>query len=334
MNQVKHERAAPKAVGALLCPLCNSNNQHQFQVLYSREPVWEIVVCTHCSFTFIPGCYRHGRSTEYYQDDTVAKVVKQGNNWVKLQRQKLRLFFLKKFIRQGKILDIGAGWGHFLYAAGEEGFVTKGVERDSTASGYAREELGMDVIQSDFCELPESEKFDVITMWDVLEHLDDPVGVIAKCARLTNEEGFLLLQVPQIDSFFARLQKQQWIHLSLEHVNYFNKKTITDLLSQNGYEVLRIKSSFELKFVLTHSLAYRLRKKKRAPDHPGNKSKFFEDKAATPSEGATLFNKFTNMPQGLLWCFVRMHNIIYNLLSVLNIGEEMMVIARKKISAA
>lgn len=330
MNQVKREGAASKAVGALYCPLCNSNDEVAFRVLYNNKPAWEIMVCDHCSFTFIPGHYRSAMGNQYYEDDSVVQHMKQGNNWVKLQRQKLRLSFLKKFIRKGRVLDIGAGWGHFLYAATEAGFTTKGVERDSSAAGYACRELGLDVLQQDFWDLPETEQFDVITMWDVLEHLDDPCQVIGKCARLTKDSGYILLQVPQIDSFFARLQKQQWIHLSLEHVNYFNRKTIKMLLEQNGYEICSIKSSFELKFLLTHSLAYRLKKKKTGQKQCTNKDTFYEHKAATPAEGAALFNKFTRVPHWILWCFVKTHNMIYNLLSALNIGEEMMVIARKK----
>lgn len=331
MIQVTTERAVPKTVGALHCPLCKSSDERRFRVLYSNKPAWEIIVCDHCSFTFIPGHYRSAMGSEYYEDDSVVQHMKQGNNWVKLQRQKLRLSFLKKFVRKGKVLDIGAGWGHFLYAASEAGFSTKGVERDSSAAEYARGELGLDVLQQDFRDLPETEQFDVITMWDVLEHLDDPCEIIEKCARLTKDNGYILLQVPQIDSFFAGLQKQQWIHLSLEHVNYFNRETIEMLLVQNGYEICRIKSSFELKFLLTRSLAHRLKKNKKIQELPADKQTFYEDKAATPAEGAALFNKFTRVPHWMLWCFVKAHNMIYNLLSAMNVGEEMMVIARKKI---
>ncbi len=330
MNQNESVHVMDTTDTLIVCPLCNNQNKDQFPVKYSHKPEWEVVVCGNCSFTFIPAHYRKVVSYEEYKDDSTVQQMKKGNNWIKIQRQKLRLSFLKKFIRSGKILDIGAGWGHFLLAAQQEGFETMGVEYDRHSAGYAREELGLDVRQIDFFKLPETEQFDVLTMWDVLEHLDDPDRVIEKCARLTRANGYILIQVPQIDSYVAQKQKEKWIHLSLDHVNYFSRKTITALMEKHGYEVLKIKSSFELKFLLTHSLASRLKKKKAGPQPAAEEKVFFEDRAATPAEGAALFNKFTNIPRWMLWCMVKANNVVYNTLSAMNVGEEMMVIARKK----
>jgi 2-polyprenyl-3-methyl-5-hydroxy-6-metoxy-1,4-benzoquinol methylase len=330
MDQIKHKMTETLTTEILHCPLCNNNDKEHFQVLYSHRPEWEIMVCERCTFTFIPDYFLDKQSNEHYNDTLKLQHVKQGNNWVKLQRHKLRMSFLKKYIKQGKLLDVGAGWGHFLYAASQEGFATKGIEMDHIAAGYAQQELGLDVQRVDFRDLDNMEQFDVITMWDVLEHIENPVKIIEKCAELTKDNGYILIQVPQIDSYVARMQKQKWIHLSISHVNYFSRETVTKLFEEHGYEVLKIKSSFELKFVLTHSIAARLKRNKKENNKSGSKPVFYEDRAASPAEGAALFNKFTKVPHWILWCFVKAHNIIYNLLSAMNIGEEMMVIARKK----
>jgi len=71
----------------------------------------------------------------------------------------------------------------------------------------------------------------VITLWDVLEHIDKADTFIDKCTKLNKPGSYLVLQVPQIDSYFAKRHKDQWKMMGLDHVNYFSKKTITKLLS-------------------------------------------------------------------------------------------------------
>lgn len=331
MNKNEHEEMmALPAIGELFCPLCNNRQATDFTALYNHLPEWEVVVCNGCSFTFIPDFYRQQVSYEVYKDGATLTQMQKGNVWIKLQRQKLRVAFLQRYLKKGRLLDVGAGWGHFLLAAKGAGFNVRGVEPDGNSSGHAQNSLGLDVRNMSVMDLPDTEQYDVITMWDVLEHLDQPANFIDKCARLTTEGGYLLLQVPQIDSYVAKRQKEKWIHLSLDHVNYFSRKTITRLLEQKGYEVLEIRSSFELKFLLTHSLAARIKQKNARKKGLPVAKVFYEDRAATPAEGAALFNKFTKVPQWMLWCFVKMHNMVYKFMSAINVGEEMMLIARKK----
>ena len=96
--------------------------------------------------------------------------------------------------------------------------------------------------------------------------------------------GYLFIQVPQIDSVLARLLKERWSMLSLDHVNYFSKKTMTRLLSQHGFVVKRMKSSIELKYILLYVvLPFLKRKQKRKEEW-------------TVSERQRAFNRLTNRP--------------------------------------
>lgn len=106
MNQVKLKMTEAKAVGAMYCPLCNNCNKDQFEVLYSHKPEWEIMVCNDCSFTFIPDAYRDAADCKDYKDESTLQHVKQGNNWIKLQRQRQRMGFLEKVIKHGKVQAI------------------------------------------------------------------------------------------------------------------------------------------------------------------------------------------------------------------------------------
>jgi hypothetical protein len=155
-----------------------------------------------------------------------------------------------------------------------------------------------------------------------LEHIDDVDGILKHIHQLLSENGLLVIQVPQIDSFIAKRTGKKWSMLSHTHINYFSRSTMKKTLEKNGYEVLDFRSSIELKLLLMYVLYPILRKFK------GDKK---ED--ITSNERQTYFNKVTNQPKWFLKTSVVLHNLLYNLLSRLNIGEELMVVARKKSNA-
>ncbi len=306
------------------CCVCGNNDKNKFRLKYQKEK-FAVVTCDVCSLHFIPPYYRKQIEYTQYKNADVTAAIRAGNNWVKIQRHKLRFKFIQKFIKSGKLFDLGAGWGHFMLAGKELGYDVYGVEISEQPYLYCVNDLKLPVDHIDFFEMDESKKFDVITMWDVLEHIDKADDFLAKCAKLTKPDGYLFLQVPQIDSYFAKKHKDNWKMMGLDHVNYFGHDTITKILQRNGYEVVKIKSSFEIKLFIMYTLLPFLKKFK------SNKKQTTAQANATinAAERQQYFNKFTTKPMWQLKLFVFVHNIIYNTLSALNIGEEMMVAARK-----
>jgi 2-polyprenyl-3-methyl-5-hydroxy-6-metoxy-1,4-benzoquinol methylase len=307
------------------CCVCDNVNPEKFSLKYQKDS-FAVVVCDICSLHFIPPFYRKQIQYTQYKNADVTAAVRLGNNWVKIQRHKLRFQFIKKYIKQGKLFDLGAGWGHFMLAGKELGYDVYGVEIAEQPYMYCVNDLKLPVDHIDFFEMDESKKFDVITMWDVLEHIDKADVFLDKCARLNKSGGYLFLQVPQIDSFFAKKHRDNWKMMGLDHVNYFSRKTITQILEKNGYEVVRIKSSFEIKLFIMYTLLPLIKKLK------SNKKQSLREtnSSINAAERQQYFNKFTKRPMWQLKLFVFVHNIIYNMLSALNIGEEMMVAAKKK----
>lgn len=306
------------------CCVCGNVNPKEFQLKYQKEK-YAVVTCNKCSLHFIPPYYRKQIKYTQYKNSEVTAAVRSGNNWVKVQRHKLRFKFIQKFAKSGKLFDLGAGWGHFLLAAKELGYDIYGVEISEQPYLYCVNDLKLPVDHIDFFEMDESKKFDVITMWDVLEHIDKADDFLDKCNKLTKTGGYLFLQVPQIDSYFARRHKDNWKMMGLDHVNYFGKETITKILANHGYEVVKIKSSFEIKLFIMYTLLPLIKKIK------GTKKQTVAEANQTinAAERQQYFNKITSKPMWQLKLFVFIHNMIYNTLSALNIGEEMMVAARK-----
>ena len=82
---------------------------------------------------------------------------------------------------------------------------------------YAKQDLKLPVERIDFFDLEvEDRTYDIITTWDVLEHIVDADKVIEKCEKMLKSGGYLFIQVPQIDSFFAKLWKENWRNISSE----------------------------------------------------------------------------------------------------------------------
>jgi ubiquinone/menaquinone biosynthesis C-methylase UbiE len=307
------------------CRVCNNTNPEEFRVVYDFSD-FVVVECHRCKFNFIPYAYRKNIKYHQYKDADVTAAIRAGNNWVKIQRHKLRLQFIKKHSPHGSLFDLGAGWGHFMQAAKEVGYSVKGIEISEQQATYAREDLKLPVIHGDFFEMPEAEKFDVITMWDVLEHIDLPDLLLDKCSRISKPGGMVYILIPQVDSFVAKRAKKQWNMVGLDHVNYFSKKTITQLLNRYGYEVVEIRSSIEIKLFIMYTLLPWIKRLKGR----SKKSLREVNQTVTAAERQRFFNRFTSMPKWILRMFVAVHNVLYNLLSWLKIGDEMVIAARLK----
>jgi 2-polyprenyl-3-methyl-5-hydroxy-6-metoxy-1,4-benzoquinol methylase len=306
------------------CCVCGNSSAKEFQLKYQKNH-FAVVTCNKCGFHFIPPYYRNKINYTQYKNADVTTAVRAGNNWAKIQRHKLRFKFIQKFIKKGKLFDLGAGWGHFMLAGKELGYDVYGVEISEQPYLYCVNDLKLPVDHIDFFDLDESKKFDLITMWDVLEHIDRADVFLEKCSKLNQMNGYLFLQVPQIDSFIAKRHKDNWKMMGLDHVNYFSKQTITKILENHGYQVVSIKSSFELKLFVMYTLLPLLKKLKS-----NKKQTLYEANAAiNAAERQQYFNKVTARPMWQLKLFVLIHNLIYNTLSFFNVGEEMMVAAKK-----
>ena len=131
---------------------------------------------------------------------------------------------IEKHVRgTGSVLDVGCASGAFLRLMRESGWRVIGVEPSETQFRRATETLGGDAnIQQ--CVLQEASlqgDLDLVTMWDVLEHVTHPSEFLALAAALLRPGGCLVLNVPRIDSPAARLLGRHWPVLLAEHLNYF-----------------------------------------------------------------------------------------------------------------
>jgi 2-polyprenyl-3-methyl-5-hydroxy-6-metoxy-1,4-benzoquinol methylase len=136
------------------------------------------------------------------------------------------------------LLDVGCYTGVFVEIAARHGWEAWGVDPSRWAVEQAQAQ-GLHVIQGtlETADLPEA-KFDVVTMWDVIEHVTDPCGTLQQAYRLLKPGGLVVVHTMDIDSPFARLMGGRWPWLMEMHIYYFSRRTLRAMLEQCGFQVL------------------------------------------------------------------------------------------------
>lgn len=173
----------------------------------------------------------HTDSSENLQD----KLYHWIKNFMLLQKLK----WINEFKEEGSILDIGAGTGDFLEIAKLKNWKVKGVEPNTSAREKASQK-GI-VLKEKLSEISSS-YFDVITMWHVLEHVKDPDSQIQYLKDLLNENGILVIAVPNFKSYDAIHYKKNWAAYDVpRHLWHFSKKGIEQLFKKNGFSLIKTK---------------------------------------------------------------------------------------------
>lgn len=137
-----------------------------------------------------------------------------------------------------RLLDVGCHIGVMVELAQARGWEAWGVEPSVWAAEYARAR-GLHVITGTLgqAQLPEN-YFDVVTMWDVIEHLTDPASEMRHVHRVLKPGGIFAIHTIDIESFCARLLGKHWPWLMEMHLYYFSPRTLSTMLVQHGFQVL------------------------------------------------------------------------------------------------
>ncbi|MEL1247001.1 class I SAM-dependent methyltransferase [Flavobacterium helocola] len=140
---------------------------------------------------------------------------------------------------KGRILDIGAGTGDFLLECKNQNWEILGIEPNDKAKGIA---VGKGIKFGDTIEKLESNSFDVITMWHVLEHVPDVEHQVAELKRLLKPSGTIIIAVPNFKSYDANHYKEFWAAYDVpRHLWHFSKSAIEKLFDKQNMNLEDIK---------------------------------------------------------------------------------------------
>lgn len=225
------------------CNLCGKDDAHPWlqSTDYISGEVFTLVRCARCGLTYLSPRPEQDILGRYYPQ------THQGSEPAAYERMdaKPRIKFVGDLLngKAGRILDVGCGKGLLLNGLREKGWDVVGTELSDVASLRARE-AGIQVHNRAVEEISfEPGSFDVITLYHCLEHLANPKETLVHLHRLLRPGGFLVIEVPNIGSWYARVFRDAWFHLDVpRHLYHFNPKTLHAFLEVTGFQVKRQKT--------------------------------------------------------------------------------------------
>jgi len=204
---------------------------------YGRHP--QIVQCRHCGHVYANPRWQGDDLLDAYQAVEDEAYVRE--------RQGRELTFTHHLADLEKVtgppagrmlLDVGAYIGVFVEVARASGWEACGVEPSAWAVRAARRRNLPIIRGTQASPQLAGRRFDVITMWDVIEHVDDPAAELARAYQLLKPGGWIAVHTMDVDSLAARLMGRRWPWLMDMHVHYFNRRTLPQLLRKQRFEVI------------------------------------------------------------------------------------------------
>ncbi len=235
------------------CPVCGSSSQSPKYELtdlaYGTPGTFRLVTCDACGHLYqsprptqaaigryYPTMYRpFGKAIE---DVTANPFLR----WLKHRQLRTRCVQVSQLRTSGALLDVGCSTGLFLNEMRRYGqWTLVGLEIEPSIAAYAADRFGLEVFNGPVEAAPwPPHSFDIITLWDVLEHLPDPRGALRCLGDLLAEGGLLIVSVPNLDSVDAGRFGRYWTGLDVpRHFSIFRQQDIMRLTAETGYHVLR-----------------------------------------------------------------------------------------------
>ena len=236
------------------CNLCNSDSTS----IFMKVDGFNIVKCKNCNLVYVNPRLKFSQLEEIYNKTYFRnlpfknpKYKLYGYETYLLEKKEIvdtfkkRLNVIEKYKKPGKLLDVGCAFGFFLELASKRGWEAQGTELSKDAVDYTKKNkqqvFNGTLENADY----KKESFDVITMFDVIEHVPDPKKTIMQIRGLLKPKGIIAVTTPNIGSLPAKILGRRWEEIKRvrEHIYFFSDKTFKRLLESTGFSVLKTESA-------------------------------------------------------------------------------------------
>jgi len=248
------------------CPTCNYQPDHPLFVKNRGEYAY----CPECDHVFLLNPLTDQKLIQFYTDYPTSSLEWHQNEsdfYSRIYQRGIELFGPH---RSGdRLLDIGCSSGYFLSIAAQQGYDAFGIEPNSQEARYALMN-GINVVGSTIDDLSAAKgSFDVITLWDVLEHIRNPVDYLSTLRSLLNKRGLVFVQVPTSDSLAARILRDKCnMFDGIEHLTLFSSRSLDAAFQNSGFSCLAKKTVISEIHAITNFLGYQADPYLGTPSHP------------------------------------------------------------------
>ena len=222
------------------CPFCESENTRSYLNLkdyFLSQEDFEIFECNNCKLLFTSPRPNSSVIGRYYKSEDYLSHNEHKKGLVPWIYNKVKTVNIRNKYKMAcgsrtkqNILDFGCGVGDFLHYAQQNGWEVTGCDLSEDARKIASEKLGKTVVTpEEIFALPHS-TFDIITMWHVLEHIDNLRYQTEQLHRLLKDNGRLVIAVPNYMSYDAQYYKDKWAAYDVpRHLNHFHKESLQNV---------------------------------------------------------------------------------------------------------
>lgn len=235
---------------------CNYCGQDNWQLVnegpdlgLNRPGAFRLVRCNNCDLIYQNPQPTREELGQFYPDEySLYQTAESLTRVAELSQQHAMSRRCQRVMRHaptpGVILDVGCATGEFLQAMRELGWQAVGIELSDYAAGYARERAGLDVRTGTLEEAAfAQDSFDVVTLWDVFEHVLNPQETLAEIARVLKPGGLVVIHTPNPSCLEARLFGSSWIGWERpRHLHLFAPDVLRHYLRDAGFSVESLES--------------------------------------------------------------------------------------------
>ncbi len=245
-NQTKYTKMSSATDNNFTCNLCGSSDcRHLF-----KKNKNEICRCNKCSLLCVYPKPSAQELKRYYSEQMFERVSEKYSYEYLPSEARLvypeepndikKLRYVRRFIRAGRLLDVGCAYGFFLFQA-RRYFDVKGLEYSASAVMVAKK-LGLDVTEGEINGLRKGSRFDAVTLWDVIEHAANPSEMLAEINKRMNKGGHIFISTGDASAILPKLSLKNWaLMIPPLHLYFFSRKTISAILEKNGFTVIDIR---------------------------------------------------------------------------------------------
>lgn len=203
-----------------------------------------VVECKKCGLRYVNPRLKPDLVVKDYSEGSDENFISQAEGRERTFRRQLKM--INNYCKKGKLLDIGTAGGSFLKVAKEQGWEVEGIEPNKWLCDWAFKNYGIKVkpgILEQHKFSPDT--FDLITLWDVLEHTSDPKSVLRECCRILKPGGTIVINYPDVASLIHNMMGRRWIFYLSVHLYYFTPKTLTKMLEVEGFTPVLFKPHWQ-----------------------------------------------------------------------------------------